>query len=131
MAVDPKKLSTLISGVSLIALDPALGGRGLALSKILGLVALAIDTKDNADEKLDELNTEVQKVVSENRVPTHEEWNGLTSHSDVAHGVLQSWTRTPPPSGNDPPGTEETSSSSRKAAHPKDDSEPSGRSAKK
>jgi hypothetical protein len=92
MSVELTKVSELLTVISAVALDPALGGRGLALSKMLGLLAVAINAKDKADDKLKELDDQLKAMQAEGRSsPTHEEWNAFQERSERAHAEIQAW----------------------------------------
>lgn len=85
----------IVRGLSVIVQDPALGVRGIAISRALGVLATVIEAKGQVDAGLADLDAQVKQMVKEeNRAPDLQEWSDLHHRSDAAHAAIQG---TPPP----------------------------------
>lgn len=85
---------SIISGflrvLAVVAQNPAVAGvGGVALAKYINLGASLIERGDAARAGLESLTRDVEKMVSEGREPTPEEWAGLKDRSDAAHDAIQ------------------------------------------
>lgn len=84
-------ISILLSSLSKIASDPALGYRGAAVKSVLDLAALAIARGAEGSDQLKLLAANVKAMAEEGREPTKDEWNALKEGSDRAHATIQAW----------------------------------------
>lgn len=80
----------LLSNLSVIARDPALGVRDRAVTSMLTLVTLARSGTEGL-AALKTLSEEVQKMAQEGRQPTPEEWDKMKERSDAAHAAIQNF----------------------------------------
>jgi hypothetical protein len=83
-------LIRLLASLSRATLDPAFGGRGMALSRVLSLAAFGI-AKDDPDA-LQEVGVIVERIEASLRTPrhlTHEEWNELQAAAESGHWFLR------------------------------------------
>jgi hypothetical protein len=79
-----------LSCLSRATLDPALGGRGLALSRLLSLATFAAARGDDeAQATLADLTGTMSKVLNDNRDLRHEEWNDLQASAEAGHWFLR------------------------------------------
>lgn len=62
---------------------------GVLVQKLLNFGAALGDRKEEGEQQLKELTTEVESMVKDGREPTVEELNGLRERSDAAHAILQ------------------------------------------
>lgn len=84
------KIAGIARTLATVALDPALGVRGIAISRALNLLATGIEAKGNIDASLEDLDTHVKTMVKEeNRAPDLQEWSDLHARSDAAHAAIQ------------------------------------------
>lgn len=87
-------IAGIARGLSAIALDPSLGVRGIAISRVLNVLAVALEAKGDVDKGLADLDAQVKSMVKEeNRSPDLQEWSELHHRSDAAHAAIQG---TPP-----------------------------------
>jgi hypothetical protein len=79
----------LFASLSKATLDPAFGGRGMALSRVLSLAAFGV-AKDDPDA-LQEVEVIVGKIENalRSRHLTHEEWNELQAAAESGHWFLR------------------------------------------
>ena len=82
-------IGALLRGFSSIAVGPEWGPKGLALSNMFNLAALALERGGEGAEDLKQLVADVEAMVAAGREPTPEEWEGLRIRSDRAHAILQ------------------------------------------
>lgn len=104
-------LIRLLSCLSRATLDPALGGRGMALSRILSLAAFGLVKEDeDALKNLQAIVVKIESALGTPRQLTHEEWNELQASAETGHwflrasfpqvsaaGVVQGGYQAPPP----------------------------------
>lgn len=81
----------LLGALSKATLDPAFGGRGMALSRVLSLAAFGAAKEDEG--ALKDVGNIVEKIEACVRTPrhlTHEEWNELQASAESGHWFLRS-----------------------------------------
>jgi hypothetical protein len=83
-------LIRLLSCLSRATLDPAFGGRGMALSRLLSLAAFGLAKGDEDSMKsVDEIIAKVEVALNAPRTLTHEEWNEVQSSAESGHWFLR------------------------------------------
>lgn len=83
-------LVDFLSCLSRATLDPALGGRGLALSRLLSLATFAAARGDEeAYATLAGISTQMTGVLNDGRDLRHEEWNDLQASAEAGHWFLR------------------------------------------
>jgi hypothetical protein len=83
-------LIRLLACLSRATLDPGLGGRGMALSRLLSLAAHSTATIDpDGLRSLEKITAKIEGALSQLRHLTHEEWNELQSSAETGHWFLR------------------------------------------
>lgn len=83
-------LLRLLSSLSRATLDPSLGGKGMALSRVFSLASFGIAAGDeDAMKHLEAIAAKLEKALSEARHLTHEEWNDLQGSAEAGHWFLR------------------------------------------
>jgi hypothetical protein len=78
-----------LSSLSRATLDPALGGKGLALSRLLSLATFAAERSDEqAHALLEDLGARMHKALQLGDLP-HEMWNDLQASAESGHWFLR------------------------------------------
>lgn len=80
----------LLAALSKATLDPAFGGRGMALSRVLSLAAFGV-AKDDPDalKEVEVIVTRIENALRSPRHLTHEEWNELQASAESGHWFLR------------------------------------------
>jgi hypothetical protein len=80
----------LCASLSKATLDPAFGGRGMALSRVLSLAAFGI-AKDDPDalKEVEVIVAKIDHALHAARHLTHEEWNELQAAAESGHWFLR------------------------------------------
>lgn len=83
-------LIRLLAALSKATLDPAFGGRGLALSRVLSLAAFGV-AKDDPDalKEVEVIVAKIENALHSSRHLTHEEWNELQASAESGHWFLR------------------------------------------
>lgn len=83
-------IANFLSTLSRVTLDPALGGRGLALSRVLSLSAFAVGMGDKAAlSVLQSVTNDMASIINTGRDLTQEEYNDLQATSEASHWGLR------------------------------------------
>ena len=86
----PDPIANFLSTLSRVTLDPALGGRGLALSRVLSLSAFAVGMGDKAAlAVLQDVTNQMAGIINTGRDLTQEEYNDLQATSEASHWGLR------------------------------------------
>jgi hypothetical protein len=86
----PDPIANFLSTLSRVTLDPALGGRGLALSRVLSLSAFAIGSGDKAAlGVIQDVTDKMAGIINTGRDMTQEEYNDLQATSEASHWGLR------------------------------------------
>lgn len=86
----PDPIANFLSTLSRVMLDPALGGRGLTMSRVLSLSAFAVGMGDKqALAVLQDVTGLINSIINTGRDLTQEEYNQLQVTAESSHWYLK------------------------------------------
>lgn len=97
MSKKSSRIGALLGVAARFAADPALGGRGAAISSVLSLASILLQSKQEDHPALTAVEDHINPISAEGRVPTHEEWNVLGALASFVNQSPQSPDGTSPP----------------------------------